>query len=177
MKRVFVLSPLAPIKMPPGQNDISMESNLEFAGRCMLNCIARGESPFPPHKLYTQVLDDLLPNERETGIRCGLVWLAASEVIAVYVDRGISSGMRQELEAAVRLYRESQRHVTSGQGGEQDTRGMAQSIFDAFRSTDFRRLDGGPAPSWQWLHEQNVPHLRDVDGSACPICFGPAAPL
>jgi hypothetical protein len=184
VKRVFVLSPLAPIvnaKPKTAGEDIlfSFESNVAFAKRCVMNSIARGEAPFASHLLYPFVgLDDFDPRERALGMTCGKEQMGGSELLAVYVDRGVSKGMREELRyAKMRL----DTITTAGSSMwidnlifEGNYRGAAQGILDLTRASDFRRLDGGPAPTWQWLHEQEIPHLRDMNGDACPECFGPA---
>lgn len=71
-------------------------TNLTYARACMRDCFARGEAPFASHLLFTQdgVLDDLVPAEREQGIEAGLRWGERASLVAVYVDRGISPGMR-----------------------------------------------------------------------------------
>lgn len=91
MKRVVVESPYA--------GDV--EANVAYARRCMLDSLRRGEAPFASHLLYTQVgiLDDLVPADRELGIQAGLVWGAAADWVAVYIDRGISRGMIQGVAA------------------------------------------------------------------------------
>jgi hypothetical protein len=46
------------------------------------------------------MLDDDVPDERKTGIECGYAWGDAAQTIAVYIDHGISDGMR----AAIHVY-------------------------------------------------------------------------
>jgi hypothetical protein len=90
MKRVLVESPYA------GEVD----DNEAYARACLLDCLRRGEAPFASHLLYTQVLDDAKPGERQLGIAAGLVWGACADLVAVYIDRGVSSGMRRGIETA-----------------------------------------------------------------------------
>jgi hypothetical protein len=75
-------------------------ANTAYALGCMRDSLARGEAPFAMHLLYTQVLDDTVPEERAKGIAAGLAWASAAELCAVYTDRGISAGMRQGILAA-----------------------------------------------------------------------------
>ena len=79
-----------------------VEANLAYAKRCVHDCLRRGEAPYASHLFFTQpgVLDDLVPEERKLGIEAGFSWGAAAKVVAVYVDRGISSGMRLGIIAA-----------------------------------------------------------------------------
>lgn len=71
-----------------------VERNVAYAKKCMLHSIRLGEAPFLSHLLYTQVLDDQVPEERKLGIEAGLAWAKKSLTRAVYVDHGISDGMR-----------------------------------------------------------------------------------
>jgi hypothetical protein len=70
-----------------------VERNEAYARCCLLDSLRRGEAPLASHLLYTQVLDDLLPEERKHGIKAGLEWAKAAELTAVYEDHGISEGM------------------------------------------------------------------------------------
>ena len=68
-------------------------ANIEYANACMLDCLNRGEAPFASHMLYTQALDDRIPEQRRLGIKAGLSWGRVADATVVYVDRGISPGM------------------------------------------------------------------------------------
>lgn len=78
-------------------------ANLAYARACMADSLRRGEYPIASHLLYTQdgILDDTVPAERELGIRAGLYWAAFADLTAVYIDRGISRGMRQGIQHAI----------------------------------------------------------------------------
>lgn len=58
----------------------------------------RGEAPYASHKLYPGVLDDNVPAQREQGMSAGFVWGEKADLVAVYIDRGISPGMRKGIE-------------------------------------------------------------------------------
>ena len=92
MNRVTIESPYA--------GDVA--ANVAYAKRCVLDCLRRGEAPYASHLFFTQpgLLDDLDPEQRRLGIEAGLVWQRSSNIVAVYVDRGISEGMRQGIAAA-----------------------------------------------------------------------------
>lgn len=83
MKLVIIESPYA--------GDI--EKNVEYAKLCMIDSLQRGEAPYASHLLFTQVLDDMIPAEREHGIKAGLEWGKVANLTAVYTDRGMSNGM------------------------------------------------------------------------------------
>lgn len=79
-----------------------VEKNVEFAQKCMKDCLMKGEAPYMSHLLYTQpnVLDDDIPEERELGIKAGLWWGAKASKTVVYTDLGISKGMKYGIAIA-----------------------------------------------------------------------------
>lgn len=62
----------------------------------MRDSLLKNEAPLLSHLLYTQpgVLRDEVPEERQHGIDAGLAWGRVAEATIIYVDRGISNGMR-----------------------------------------------------------------------------------
>lgn len=92
MRRVIIESPY--------KGDV--DKNLDYLRACMRDCIERGEAPYASHALYTQpgVLDDTNPAERERGMLAGFAWMAQADVVAVYKDHGISSGMLRGINSA-----------------------------------------------------------------------------
>ena len=93
--------------------------NVEYARKAMRDCLMRGEAPFASHLLYTQpdVLDDLLPNERELGIEAGLAWGTLAERTVVYADYGISRGMKLGMDRAREVGRPVMvRHLHQAEG-------------------------------------------------------------
>lgn len=79
-----------------------VEANVTYARECLRDSLLRGEAPIASHLLYTQpgVLDDNDPTERQHGIDAGLAWGRVAEVTVVYVDLGISRGMKYGIQAA-----------------------------------------------------------------------------
>lgn len=85
--------------------------NIQYAERCMLDAIDRGECPLAGHLLYTRVLKDEDPKERKRGIELHLALIELvfeahgrdapgdlddnRATLAVYTDRGITAGMMQ----------------------------------------------------------------------------------
>lgn len=98
MRLVVLESPFA------GATPEDREANITYARRCLRDCLLRGEAPIASHLLYTQpgVFDDDVPAEREKGILAGFAWGEKAEAVVVYVDRGISGGMRMGIERAGR---------------------------------------------------------------------------
>jgi hypothetical protein len=86
LRRVILESPYA------GE----IERNVAYARRCVRDCLQRNEAPIASHLLFTQpgVLRDEVAEERALGISAGLAWLPAAEAMVVYVDHGVSHGMR-----------------------------------------------------------------------------------
>ena len=79
-----------------------VKKNLKYARKCMKDCFIRGEFPFASHLLYTQegILDDNNPEERKLGIHAGLCWGKLAHKTVVYMDLGITEGMKQGIERA-----------------------------------------------------------------------------
>lgn len=71
-----------------------------YAKRAMRDSLKRGEAPFASHMLYTQMLDDNVPPERDLGIKAGLAIGEYAQYTVVYADYGISRGMQQGIDAA-----------------------------------------------------------------------------
>lgn len=67
--------------------------NIEYARKCVRHCLIKGETPIASHLLYTQVLNDNIPAERELGISAGLDWLEVADAQIFYLDYGMSEGM------------------------------------------------------------------------------------
>lgn len=94
MLRVIVESPL--------RGDY--EANRDYAKRCMRDSLKRNEAPLASHLLYDQpgILDDRYQNERDRGMRAGFAWGEVADLVAVYIDLGISEGMLEGIERAKR---------------------------------------------------------------------------
>jgi hypothetical protein len=90
MRRVIVESPFAG----------DTEKHRLYAIDAMRDCFARGEAPFASHMLYPQALEDSNPVERDIGIEAGLIWGEMAHATVVYVDLGISQGMRLGINRA-----------------------------------------------------------------------------
>jgi hypothetical protein len=96
VKRVIIESPYA------GKDRQTIERNVYYAQTCCRHSVQQNEAPFASHLFYTQFLHDTDSEERQLGIRAGLCWGRYAHLAAVYVDYGISSGMRQGIKEALR---------------------------------------------------------------------------
>lgn len=79
------------------------EINIAYARAALADSLDRGEAPIAGHLLYTQVLDDDVPEQREHGINAHLAHIANASLVAVYDDLGVSAWMRQAVVEANRL--------------------------------------------------------------------------
>lgn len=94
------------LESPYGSTDPTIvERNRRYLRAAMHDCLVRGEAPYASHALYTQpgVLDDNIPAERTLGIEAGFVWRAVADKTVIYVDIGMSTGMKYGVEAAEKL--------------------------------------------------------------------------
>ena len=92
MKRVLIESPYRATFLS------KKELHLTYLRACILDSLERGEAPFASHGFYTRYLNDKKPAEREAGMACGKAWAEGADVIAFYVDYGISPGMVEMLD-------------------------------------------------------------------------------
>ena len=88
-KLVYIASPLS--------GDV--ETNLYFARQACLNAISQGATPFAPHLLYPQMLDDHDPAQRELGMRMGNQMLSLCDELWLCGDI-VSPGMAAEEQLA-----------------------------------------------------------------------------
>ena len=94
MRLVIVESPYA------ADTPEQLAANVAYARACMRDCLNRGEAPFLSHLLYPQTLDDKIPAQHAVGMKAGLAWGIVADTRIVYIDRGISAGMREALRSA-----------------------------------------------------------------------------
>jgi len=116
VRKVSIESPLKPIGRHGSSEEDhkrEYEENVAYARAAMLDCIQRGEAPFASHLLYTQVLDDAEADERKTGMRAGMHIGDAMDARVVYIDLGVSVGMRAAITRAINPGVSSPRLVTS----------------------------------------------------------------
>ncbi len=79
-----------------------LNQNLIYARLALADSLRRGEAPLASHLLYTQVWGES-DEERTAGIKAGLEWLHRADFMVLYIDLGISSGMRLAADSA-KLY-------------------------------------------------------------------------
>jgi len=94
-KRVVIESPYAG----------DTERNLRYARACVVNSIRIGEAPILLHLLYAQhgILNDNDPEERMLGMMIGFHWGSFGDIVAVYMDLGITKEMELGIKRAEML--------------------------------------------------------------------------
>ena len=94
-------------------SDSEIAMNIIYARACVTDCLVRGEVPFASHLFYTQpgVLDDKVALDRERGIKAGLKIASVADLSVVYLDRGISKGMKYGIENAQKAGRPIEERV------------------------------------------------------------------
>ena len=102
---VIIESPFAGRGNSDEERTADAAENLRYLRAAMADCLARGEAPFASHGLYTQpgILDDANPEERRRGIAAGFAWRRVAAATVVYVDRGVTSGMRAGMADAANV--------------------------------------------------------------------------
>lgn len=102
MKLVILESPYAGHGESDGEVRARIRSNVEYARRCIRDCLLKGESPIASHLLYTQegILRDEIQEERALGIAAGLEWRRVADYSVFYTDKGWSHGMLRAFKSA-----------------------------------------------------------------------------
>lgn len=92
-KIIFICSPYK------GQTEEEQIRNVQLARRyCKLAC-SLGFTPFAPHLLYPQFLNDAVINERNKGINCGLDILQLCSELWICGTK-VTDGMKREIQFA-----------------------------------------------------------------------------
>lgn len=97
LKKVIIESPFK------ATQERSQEVHECYLQHCLADSVSRGESPFASHLYLTKVLNDDVPMERAVGIQAGWVWAEHADLIAVYCDLGVSSGMAESIDRYMEL--------------------------------------------------------------------------
>lgn len=112
-----------------------VEKNKAYAREALRNSLLRGEAPFASHLLYTQVLSDEIPEERAAAITAAHQVIMRAERLAVYIDRGVTDGMKDEIRIAsvsgVRIVFRTMRHPTADMPISTHVQGVSLAeVFD-----------------------------------------------
>jgi hypothetical protein len=83
--------------------------------------LSRGENPFAPHYYYTRFLDDNDLSQRNLGRVFGQQVLARCDSLVVYADHGITPGMNDDIQFAVKARKNvTVRYLRGGLKGGKD---------------------------------------------------------
>jgi hypothetical protein len=69
------------------------ERNRRYAVWCAYHCFT--EAAYASHLMFPFFLDDELHEHREFGIEAGYSWANCADIIAFYLDLGMSEGMKR----------------------------------------------------------------------------------
>lgn len=93
--------PMVLIESPfSAQTESGLVRNVYYAMLAVRDSLGGGEAPYASHLFYTQMLDDEVASERQTGIDAGLDIGRFAEKTVVYVDLGTSRGMKYGISLA-----------------------------------------------------------------------------
>lgn len=122
MKLVVIESPYA--------GDVA--THIGYAKRCVWDCLRRGEAPYASHLLFTQegILDDRDPEERLLGLSAGLAWGRNAASVAVYLDHGISGGMRHGMQAYAKAGIPIEPRRLDGEVTDEDRKAVEEASTD-----------------------------------------------
>lgn len=101
MTPVVIESPFGKREDGTTVTEAELERNLRYLKAAMRDSLTRGEAPFASHGLYPMALDDGMPEERKLGMEAGFVWGRYAKKVIVYIDLGLTPGMREGIQRAV----------------------------------------------------------------------------
>lgn len=93
-KTVLVVSPFM------SENPAKADLMARYAKRCVQDSIKRNEAPLCSHLFYYDVLNMNQPIERDWGLQSMLSWIPNADLMAVYVDFGITQAMQVMINTA-----------------------------------------------------------------------------
>jgi hypothetical protein len=93
-KATVVLSPFA-------AEDPAKASRMDrYAKRCVQDSLLKNEAPVANHYFYHEVLNSNLSIDRDIGLQSQLTWIKHADLVAVYIDMGITQAMELAINVA-----------------------------------------------------------------------------
>jgi hypothetical protein len=130
-----------------------LRQNLVYARLALCDALRRNEAPAASHLLYTQVWSES-DEERVAGIKAGVEWAHRADLCALYVDLGISSGMKLTADNARLIGLDQTRRMILDAGAGRDPRDeLAVRDLPSFPYLEELRAD-------EWLAQQGVGALK-----------------
>jgi hypothetical protein len=103
MPDIHVITTRVVVESPFASLDANERYHNElYCWHAMRDCLARSESPYASHEMFTRVLNDNMPQEREAGMLAAQAWMGTAHRTVVYFDRGISPGMIEGILHAIK---------------------------------------------------------------------------
>jgi len=102
--RTLIITPF--IAEDPARADIMRR----YDSRAIKHSLSKNEAPFPGNLLYAY-LNIRDPIERDVGLQCQLAWLKGCEVVAFYVDYGVTPAMEVIMNATALKFKRIERRV------------------------------------------------------------------
>lgn len=82
--------------------DISQSARMvRYATRATRDSLNRNESPLASHLFYSEVLNVRNQIERDIGLQSQLTWIKGCDIVAVYIDFGITPAMQVAINNAI----------------------------------------------------------------------------
>lgn len=89
------------IESPYSNDDLTMVNrHTLYAKQCLKDSFKRGEAPFSSHILYSDALNYRVRIDKDIGLISHVSWIAVCDLVAVYVDFGLSEGMQLAVNVA-----------------------------------------------------------------------------
>lgn len=111
--------------------------HVQYVRAAMRDSLLKGEAPFASHALYTLdgVFNDDDPAERAAGIAAGLAWGTVADMTALYLDCGLSGGMRMGIKHACEWARPICLRMFAGHDYAHEIRAVAPEHVMSFITT------------------------------------------
>lgn len=93
-KAVLILTPFM------SENPSKASLMKRYANRCVSDSIKRSEAPMSSNLFFYDVLNMNVPIERDMGLASMLSWMPKCDVLAVYIDFGVTQAMQVVINTA-----------------------------------------------------------------------------
>lgn len=107
-KAVLVVSPFM------AENPAKADFMSRYALRATQDSVKRNEAPICNHLFYYQFLNTNITVERDQGLHSMLTWVPKCDILAVYIDHGITQAMQSVIGLAQVKNRKIEYRTISG---------------------------------------------------------------
>ena len=82
--------------------DPSLAAKMQrYATRAIKDSLSKNEAPLASYVFYSDALSPRNPIERDIGLQSQLTWMKGADIIAVYMDFGITPAMQAVINSAI----------------------------------------------------------------------------